>query len=216
MTRSEKPKIVFYPRNEERWNIITHGLGFLLSIAGFVLLLTTSNHLDNGVHYMSYFFYGISLMILFGASTLYHSMKTEKLRHIFNVVDHSAIFLLIAGSYTPFALISLEGWLGWTIFGIVWGLALLGVLFKLFFIGKYKKLSMALYISMGWLVLFIIGPLIAKLAVPGLIYLILGGVLYSIGALFFTLNKIKFNHAIFHVFVLGGSFCHFVSIYWFV
>ena len=211
--KSKEQLVHYYSEIEERVNIISHGIGFIASIVGAVLLLIKSYHIDDPKHLLSYIIYSIGLITLFGASTLYHSTQNLRWRRRFNVFDHAAIFLMIAGSYTPFTLISLNGALGWSIFGIVWSVAFIGVVLKLFFTGRYKKLSTLMYILMGWMILFFISPLTAALPTPALVLLIVGGVLYSTGAVFFSLEKIKFNHAIFHFFVLAGSVTHFLSIY---
>jgi hemolysin III len=132
------------------------------------------------------------------------------------VFDHSAIYVLIAGTYTPFLLVTLNGPWGWSLFGVIWGLAIAGVVFKMFFTGKYDKLSLIIYVLMGWLILIAIVPLIQNLSTMGLIWLLIGGISYSIGAVFYLLNKMPFNHAIFHFWVLGGSICHFFAVFWYV
>lgn len=208
--------VYFYPEKEERINIITHAIGFLASIIGGYLLLSKSTYLEGPKYFMSYVIYSLSLMALYAASTLYHSAKDVRSRRILNIVDHSAIYLLIAGTYTPLMLVTLEGKSGWTVFTVVWVIAFVGIILKLFFIGKYERLSTSMYVVMGWIVLFVIKPLIAALPTSALVLLVLGGVLYSVGALFYSIKKLPFNHAIFHFFVLGGSLSHFLCIYHYV
>ncbi len=205
-----------YPPAEERFNIWSHGFGCLLSIVGTVLLLMKASQFDDYRFIVSSSVYGFSLIILYAASTLFHGTKDQVLRNRLNIFDHAAIFVLIAGTYTPFTLITLEGQTGWILFGTVWSIAILGVIFKLFFTGKYTRLSMFMYVLMGWLILFAINPLMENLSEQGLIWLMSGGIFYSIGAVFFSWHSLKFNHGIFHIFVLLGSFCHFVSIYQYV
>ncbi len=211
--KSKEQLVHYYSKREEQINIISHGIGFIASIVGAILLLIKSFHIDDPKHLISYLIYSFGLITLFGASTLYHSTQNLRWRRRFNIFDHAAIFLMIAGSYTPFTLISLNGALGWSIFGIIWSVAFIGVILKLFFTGRYKKISTLMYILMGWMILFVISPLTAALPTPALVLLFTGGILYSIGAVFFSIEKIKFNHAIFHFFVLGGSLTHFLSIY---
>lgn len=208
--------VQFYPEKEEKINIISHGIGFLLSIIGTVLLLLKAQQLQSSIHVLSFAIYGGSMMCLYAASTLYHSAKDPKRRRMLNLIDHSAIFVLIAGTYTPFTLVTLQGPVGNKLLLAIWFLALVGILFKLFFIGKYKHLSMALYVLMGWLVIFAIKPLFANLHLHGFIILMMGGFFYSVGAVFFSRESINLNHAIFHYFVLAGSLCHFLSVYLYV
>jgi hemolysin III len=165
---------------------------------------------------ISFPIFGISLILLYLASTLYHSAKDPSKRFKLKIFDHAAIYVLIAGSYTPFTLVSLNGETGWFIFSIVWILAFTGIILKLFFTGRFKLLSTAMYVLMGWLIVFYFKELTANLHERGVFFLILGGILYTIGAVLYSIKKIKFNHAIFHVFVLGGSFCHFLSIYLYI
>jgi hemolysin III len=188
----------------------------MLSIVALALLIKQATTFGNGWHIASVGIFGVSLIVLYAASTLYHSAKQKKLRNRLKVFDHSAIYVLIAGTYTPFTLIALSGTTGWVIFGVSWGMALVGITLKLFFTGKYNLLSTLMYVFMGWIIVFAIKPLIDNLPLDGLYWLIAGGVSYTIGAVLFSVEKIKFNHAIFHVFVLIGSFCHFYSVFFYV
>lgn len=205
-----------YDSKEETLNVITHGIGFILSIAALVILIVSASKYGTARHITSFAIFGGSLIVLYAASTLYHYAKNPELRLKLNILDHSAIYVLIAGTYTPFTLIVLKGWVGWTIFGISWGLAIAGILFKVFYFGKYDKISTIAYVLMGWVIIFAIKPLIESFPTAGLIWLLAGGISYSIGAFFFSYKGIRFNHAIFHVFVLLGSFCHFMSIFLYV
>lgn len=205
-----------YDSKEETLNVITHGIGFILSIAALVILIVSASKYGTARHITSFAIFGGSLIVLYAASTLYHYAKNPDLRLKLNILDHSAIYVLIAGTYTPFTLIVLKGWVGWTIFGISWGLAIAGILFKVFYFGKYDKISTIAYVLMGWVIIFAIKPLIESFPTAGLIWLLAGGISYSIGAFFFSYKGIRFNHAIFHVFVLLGSFCHFMSIFLYV
>jgi len=205
-----------YDSKEETLNVITHGIGFILSIVALVILIVYAAKYGTARHITSFAIFGGSLIVLYAASTLYHYAKNPELRLKLNILDHSAIYVLIAGTYTPFTLIVLKGWVGWTIFGISWGLALAGILFKVFYFGKYDKISTIAYVLMGWVIIFAIKPLIESFPTAGLMWLLAGGISYSIGAFFFSYKGIRFNHAIFHVFVLLGSFCHFMSIFLYV
>ena len=205
-----------YSNLEEKLNVWSHACGIFLSIIAWVLLMTKAIEKGNIWMMISFPIFGISLILLYLASTLYHSAKDPSKRFKLKIFDHAAIYVLIAGSYTPFTLVSLNGETGWFIFSIVWILAFTGIILKLFFTGRFKVLSTAMYVLMGWLIIFYFKELTANLHSDGVFYLILGGVFYTIGAVLYSIKKIKFNHAIFHVFVLGGSFCHFLSVYLYI
>lgn len=209
-------KITFYEPKEEKFNVISHAIGLVLSIAALVLLVTYSSLNGSGYHIVSFSIYGASLILLYSASTFYHYAENPKLRHRLNIFDHSAIYVLIAGTYTPFTLVVLNGWVGWAIFGVSWGLALVGVVLKLFFIGKYDKISTFAYVLMGWLIIFAVNPLIMNFSFNGLMWLLSGGISYTVGAILYSIKKIKYNHAIFHIFVLLGSFSHFIAVFFYV
>lgn len=196
---------------EEIFNAISHGLGFALSIAGMVILLVFAYMQHNGLYIFSFSIYGASAAILYLASTLYHSFPKGKIKDLFRIFDHSAIYVLIAGTYTPIALISLKGALGWTVFGIIWAIAIAGIVFKVAFINKFKKLSLILYIGMGWLVVLIAKPIIMSLSTKSIIFLAIGGALYMIGTIFYAWKELRFSHTIWHFFVLAGSICHFFT-----
>lgn len=208
--------LTYYPTTEEKINILTHGLGLLLSIAALVLLIIHASTHGTARHIVSFTIFGASLILLYSASTLYHYSQKPDIRRKLNILDHASIYVLIAGTYTPFTLITLKGWLGWTIFGITWGIAIVGVFFKLFYTGRFDKISTIAYVAMGWIIIFAIKPLIENLPLNGLYWLLAGGIFYTIGAVLYSVKKIKFNHAIFHVFVLLGSFSHFMAIYFYV
>ena len=212
----KKTNIQFYSDTEEKLNIWSHAFGIFLSIIALVLLIIKAVQQDNIWMMISFPIFGVSLILLYLASTLYHASKEPQKRFKLKVFDHAAIYILIAGSYTPFTLVSLNGETGWLIFSMVWVMAFTGIILKLFFTGKFKIVSTAMYVLMGWLIIFYFQDLTAHLHEKGVFYLILGGVLYTIGAILYSIKKIKFNHAIFHFFVLAGSFCHFLSIYLYV
>lgn len=205
-----------YSKIEEFLNVLTHGFGLLLAVIAFPFLVLKSLDYENFWKVSSFVIYSLSLITLYAASTFYHAAKNAKLRRKLNIFDHAAIYILIAGSYTPFCLVTLPEKSGWYMFLFVWLFALTGVILKLFFTGKFDKLSTALYLIMGWQVVFLIKPLMNNLSSDGLFYLMAGGVFYTIGAVLYSIKKIPYNHAIFHVFVLLGSFSHFWAIYKYV
>lgn len=206
----------FYSPLEERINVLSHALGFVLSIFALALLVTYANRYGSLLHVLSFAVFGVSLVVLYAASTLYHSTTNPARRVRFRILDHAAIYILIAGTYTPIMLVILSGSLGWLMFGITWGLAAIGIVLKLFFTGKYSHASTAMYVFMGWLIVFAIKPLINNFSADGLWWLLAGGLAYTVGAVIYSIKKIKFHHAIFHVFVLAGSACHFVMVYFYV
>jgi len=212
----KKKDITYYDPKEEKFNIISHAIGLILSVAALILLVVYSSIYGSAWHIVSFTIYGASLIVLYSASTFYHYAQNPKLRHRLNIFDHSAIYVLIAGTYTPFTLVVLNGWVGWTIFGVSWGLAITGIVLKLFFTGKYDKISTFAYVLMGWIVIFAIKPLVHNLPFEGLMWLLAGGIFYTIGAVLYSIKNLKYNHAIFHIFVLLGSFAHFVAIFFYV
>jgi hemolysin III len=205
-----------YPPLEEKINVLSHAFGLLLSIIGLVLLIDRAVKFDGALPLVSFVIYGISLIVLYGASTCYHNTSAPDLRAKLRIVDHAAICVLIAGTYTPLTLVTLNGAIGWMIFTASWGLALGGITLSLFFTGRFKILSTLIYVFMGWMIVFAFKPLVNSLDEIGLSWLIAGGFAYTVGAIIYAVKAIKFNHAIFHVFVLLGSFCHFMTIYFYV
>lgn len=201
-----------YSLNEEMAHAVSHGLGAVASIVGLVVLVALASLYGKTVHIVAVSLFGGSLILTYTASTLYHSIPIAAAQRILHTLDHASIYVLIAGSYTPFALISLSGPTGWWLFGIVWTLALAGVIFKLFFTGRFHGLSLGLYLAMGWLVVLFAKPVIASVPMPALILLALGGLSYTLGALFYARRSLHFNHAIWHVFVLLGSTLHFFAV----
>lgn len=199
-------------RAEEIANTISHGIGIALAVAGVTLLTVFGAIYGNVWHIISFAVFGVSMIILYLASTLYHSAKKPRLKIKLNKFDHSAIYILIAGSYTPISLISLRGWIGWSIFGLIWTLAIAGIVFKVWFYrSKWRSLSAWLYIAMGWLVLLAIVPVIQRVPNTSLWFLLAGGLSYTAGAVFYLFPKVPFFHLVFHVFILGGSVCHFFA-----
>ena len=198
-------------RLEERLNASTHGVGALLGIAGLVLLIVLRNS-DVSWSLFSVLVYGISIIILFSASTFYHSVSDEKQKHYLRIVDHISIYLLIAGTYTPVLLLLLTDSLGWLLFWIVWAIAAFGVFLKLFFTGKFELFSTLLYLVMGWLIVFDYSNVAEALSTNGVWLLFAGGLSYTVGIIFYVFERIPFNHVIWHLFVLGGAICHFLMI----
>ncbi|MBL5770334.1 hemolysin III family protein [Heyndrickxia sporothermodurans] len=201
-----------FSKGEELANSITHGIGALLSVAGLVLLIIFSSLNGNAWHIISFTIYGITMLFLYMSSTLVHALREGKAKDVFEIFDHSAIYFFIAGTYTPYLLLIVKGWQGWTIFGIVWGLAILGTIFKCFFVKKYLFTSTILYIVMGWGIVTIWKPILMNLSQTGIILLVAGGLIYTIGSIFYMWRGFKYHHAIWHIFVMAGSACHFFGI----
>ncbi|MGM0508666.1 MAG: PAQR family membrane homeostasis protein TrhA [Fusobacteriota bacterium] len=199
---------------EEILNAVTHGIGLLLAIAALIVLVVfgTINNKD-GWYLTGVIIYGITLILLYASSTLLHSFPKGKTKDFFEILDHASIYLLIAGTYTPFTLTVLRGKMGWIIFGIVWTLAIMGIIFKAIFIKRFKLLSTLMYIGMGWIIIFAIKPLFISIDTVPFFLLVLGGLLYSLGTIFYLWNSLKYGHAIWHIFVLGGSISHFITIF---
>jgi hemolysin III len=201
-----------YKAKEERWNILTHAFGFLISLAGIFILLYRAVLLNSAITFFSCLVYGIGVTTMYLASTLYHSATDPVKRKRLKIFDHISIYLTIAGSYTPITLLTMPPQWGILIFVIVWLIALAGIVLKFFFTGRFSKLSTTMYVLMGWVIVIAFKPLVDSMATNGLIWLISGGVAYTIGALIYQIKGIKYNHAIFHVFVLAGSICHYVVV----
>lgn len=199
-------------KKEELLNTISHGLGILLGIIGFFLLLKKSSDKSNFA-VLGIYIYSFSIILLYSASTLYHAIAKPSVKKKFRILDHISIYFLIAGTYTPVALITLVNGNGWLIFAIVWGIALFGAILKLFFTGKYEILSLLLYLVMGWLIVFDFSSLMDATSASGIKLLMLGGAFYTLGILFYAIKKIPYNHFIWHLFVLGGSISHWFFIY---
>lgn len=196
---------------EELANVLTHGLGVFASVCGGAVLITLAAVFGDVWQIVGASVFGASLLLLYSASTLYHAVRHEIVRARLKVFDHCAIYVLIAGTYTPFMLVDLRGGWGWTLFGVVWGLAVAGIVFKLFCTGKLRVLSTLMYIGMGWLAVIAIGPMLRELPTSALIWLLAGGLTYTVGTVFYH-SRIPYSHAIWHLFVLGGSTCHFVAV----
>ncbi len=206
-------KVTYYHKDEEKWNVVSHALGIFLSVLAFPFLIRKASQSEDPLVLLSFVIYGLSMIVLYTASTLYHSAEKLKIRYYLNIFDHSAIYILIAGTYAPLALVVLQGVVGWVIFILSWVFAIIGVVYKIYFIGKYRMLSVITYVLMGWMLIFALNPLLESFPVEGLRLLLAGGIFYSVGAVFFAIPKIPYNHAIFHILVLLGSLSHFIAIY---
>jgi hemolysin III len=197
---------------EEIFHSITHGIGSGLSIAGLTLLVVIAVINRDVYQIVSFSVFGASLVILYLSSTLYHGLQQPKAKKVFKVFDHSAIYLLIAGTYTPFLLVALRGTTGWTLLVIVWIIALIGITLKIIFIDRFHILSVISYLLMGWLCVFVFGEMLINIPMGGIIWLAAGGILYTVGVIFYAMQKIPYMHAIWHFFVLGGSICHYFAV----
>lgn len=200
------------PVREEVANALTHGIGAVLSLIGGIVLIVLAVTRGDAWLVVSSAVYAVTLILLYAASTLYHAARSPALRARLKVLDHCAIYLLIAGTYTPFMLGSVRGGWGWSLFGVIWGLAAAGVIFKLFFTGRFRLASTLIYIAMGWLGVIAIGPMLQHFAPVTLTWLVAGGITYTAGTLFYHRPRMRFAHAVWHVFVLGGSLCHGVAV----
>ena len=198
-----------YSLGEEIAHATTHGLGLLLSIAGFATLVAAAALRGDAWHVTGAAIFGATLVLLFTASTLYHAITHRGAKRVFQRLDHAAIFLLIAGTYTPFTLVNLRGAWGWTLLGLVWSLAILGIVLQTAAPQRTRRLSLALYLAMGWMVVIAAEPLVKSVHPDGLALLVLGGLIYTLGVVFYAWQRLPYNHAIWHVFVLAGSACHF-------
>jgi hemolysin III len=205
-----------YSLLEEKTNVISHAIGLVLSFVALVLMVIKASSNGDALDVISAAIFGLSLIALYAASTIYHDATDLRKRARLRVLDHATIYVLIAGTYTPITLLALTGWAGWAIFGISWVMALTGVILKLFYTGRFNVLSTLMYVFMGWIIMFAIKPLINNMSPDGLFWLVAGGAAYTTGAIIYSIKKVPFNHAIFHLFVMLGSFCHFVSVYFYV
>lgn len=205
-----------YTRREEIANAITHGVGVLFSIAALVLLIVYSAKEGTTAHVVSFTIYGASMLLLYMSSTLLHSLHEGKAKDILEIIDHASIYVFIAGSYTPILLVVVQGTLGITLLSIVWSIALFGIIFKVFFTKRYLFLSTVIYLLMGWMIVFVFEPVIASLESNGIIMLVAGGLLYTLGTIFYMWRLFPYHHAVWHLFVVGGSVFHFFTIFFYV
>ncbi|MGM8366232.1 PAQR family membrane homeostasis protein TrhA [Virgibacillus sp. W0181] len=208
--------IHIFSKKEEIVHAITHGIGAILSIAGLILLILYSSASGNSWQIVSVTIFGATMLLMYIASTVVHSLPKGKWKDIFQIVDHASIYLFIAGTYTPFLLVHLRENVGWILLCIVWGIALIGVVFKVFFVQRFLILSTIIYVLMGWLIVTVWSPLTASMHENGILLLIIGGIFYTGGALFYILRAIPYHHVIWHIFVIAGSACHYFSIFYYV
>nr|WP_245613605.1 hemolysin III family protein [Pelobacter seleniigenes] len=212
----KRNEITGYSVGEEIANSVTHGIGTLLAILGLVMLVVFASLHGNAWHIVSCSIFGGTLLLLYLSSTLYHSIPSPRVKRLLRVFDHSAIYLLIAGTYTPFTLVNLRGPWGWSLFGIVWGIALLGILLKTTRYAQLRGVSTTLYLIMGWTVIIAIKPMLSVLAPTGFTLLLLGGLAYTFGVIFYAWKRLPYGHAIWHLFVLAGSCFHFFAVFYYV
>ncbi|WP_206425696.1 hemolysin III family protein [Ruminococcus sp. Marseille-P6503] len=201
-----------YTLGEEIFNSVSHGTGGLLAIAGTVVLIVFAAIYSNAWGVVSSAVYGASMIILYTMSTLYHAITNRKAKKFFRIMDHNTIFLLIAGTYTPITLVPLRGSLGWALFGVVWGAAILGIVLNSINLEKFSKPSLVCYIAMGWVIVFAVKPMIEAVDKIPLIFLLVGGIFYTVGIIFYALKKIKYFHSIWHLFTIGGTVFHYFAI----
>lgn len=210
--RLSQPVNEFYTLGEEIAHSITHGLGAILSVVALVILLILAISHGSAWHIFGFAVYGGSLLALYLASTLYHSIQKPGLKPILRKVDHGCIYLLIAGTYTPFVLVSMRSALGLTLLTVIWSLAVFGIVYKMFFIDKFAVLTTLAYVAMGWMSIFVWREMAARIPPAGLTFLLIGGALYTVGVIFYALTRVRYTHAVWHVFILAASACHFVAV----
>ncbi len=213
MTTSQAQAQTVHHRIEEWLNSATHGLGAVLSVIGTVALIVGASEVGDVWKIVSFSIFGASLVLLYLASALYHGARRPELKRAFKTLDHCAIFLLIAGTYTPFLLVNMRGTVGWTLFAVIWSLAISGVVLKVIFKNRFKLARVGIYIAMGWLITFASSDLVASLSETALNLTIAGGIVYTAGVIFYLADRIPYMHAVWHLFVIGGSACHFSAIY---
>jgi hemolysin III len=212
MTTAATSTRIGYGPGEELANSLTHGVGVVLGIAALAWMVTLAALNGTARDVVGAALFGSTLVLLYTMSTLYHAFRGPRVKRVFHILDHVAIYLLIAGTYTPFCLVTLRGGWGWSLFGAVWGLALLGTVFKILFIQRFRALSTVVYLAMGWMVMAAAGPLWRALPAMGWVWLLGGGICYSLGVVFYVWHRLRFHHAIWHLLVLAGSLCHVAAV----
>jgi hemolysin III len=213
---SEHYHLITYSEEEELANRLTHSAAAVLSLVGLVILVTAASRTGDPYRIVSSAIFCGSLSLFYIVSTIYHTIRSPKARYIFRVLDHVGIYLVIAASYTPFTLVSLRENSGWILFGVVWGLATAGAIFKVFMTHRLAFLAPVLYIALGWLIVVDLEGLLTMVPTKGVLWLLAGGLCYTGGILFYAIDRIPYNHAIWHVFVIAGSFCHYLAVLWYV
>lgn len=214
--RFSLPPLIPYTGGEEIFSAVTHGVGAVLSIAALVLMVVFSALQGDAWKLASSIVFGISLLLLFLASTLYHAVRHPLAKQVLRILDHTSIFLLIAGTYTPFTLVTLRGSVGYALFFVVWIAALVGVVLNALSIERFKVFSMVCYLAMGWVIVFAFSPLVQSLARPGIVLLVAGGLCYTLGLLFYRLKGVRYMHGVWHLFVLAGAVCHFLCVFLYI
>lgn len=209
-------KRIMYTVGEEIFNAVTHGVGAAISIAACVLMIIKAAIGGSPIQIVSVSIFGASMIVLYTISTLYHSLTNKKAKKVFQILDHCSIFILIAGTYTPYTLVAMKGALGWSIFGILWGVTVIGVILNALGMEKFKHLSMVLYIVMGWCVVFVVKPVYEHIGFWGFLLLLGGGIFYTVGIIFYTKNKIRYMHSIWHIFVVLGTTSMILSVLFFL
>lgn len=203
-------------RREEIANSLTHALGALLGCAALAVLVVLASLRGSAWHIVSCSIYGASLILLYAFSAAYHLIRNQRVKRVFQTLDHTAIFLLIAGTYTPFLLVTLRGGWGWSLFGVLWGLAAIGIVLEVTLTARFRVLAVPVYLLMGWIALIALRPMMARLAPAGMAWVFAGGLAYSLGVIFYVLKRVPFAHTVWHLFVLGGSTCHFFAVLFYV
>ncbi|CRK82896.1 PAQR family membrane homeostasis protein TrhA [Neobacillus massiliamazoniensis] len=205
-----------FSKGEEIANSISHGVAALLSVAALVILIALSTVHGNAWQIVSFTVFGTTMLLLYTCSTLVHALPPGKAKDIFEILDHSAIYFFIAGSYTPYLFLVIKGWESWTLFGVVWGLAIIGTVLKCFFVKKFLVTSTILYVIMGWLIVIVWDPITSAIQPEGIILLVSGGIFYTIGSVFYVWRGFRYHHAIWHIFVIAGSAAHFFAVLWYL
>ena len=205
-----------YTPREEAANVVTHALGALLSVVALVFLVNLARNVGTTLHVLAVSVFGVTLVFLYAASSVYHAVSGSRAKHVAKIIDHAGIYMLIAGTYTPFMLITLRGPWGFSLLGVAWGLAITGISLEAFWVYRPKWLSALVFLVMGWMILIAGKPLYLALPGRGMALLVAGGLFYTLGTVFYVMKRVRYTHAIWHTFVLGGSFCHFLAIAWYV
>ncbi|MBM7097671.1 MULTISPECIES: PAQR family membrane homeostasis protein TrhA [Alteribacter] len=201
-----------FTKREEIANAITHGIGAAFGVAALTLLIVFASMYGTASHVISFTIYGVTLLLMYVCSTLLHSLRQGRAKNVFEILDHSAIYLFIAGTYTPLMVIVVDGATGWILLSVVWAMAAVGIVFKVFFVKRFIFLSTLFYIAMGWMIVFVLKPIATTVEMGGIVLLVTGGVLYTVGTLFYIWRKFQYHHAVWHLFVLAASVTHFLSI----
>lgn len=210
--RQTNQKTAFYTVKEEFANSLTHAIGAALSVVGLILLVTLAAMYGDAWRVVSFTIYGLSLLVLYLVSTIYHSVRRPRLKRIMRILDHASIYLLIAGTYTPFLLVHMRDTVGWTLLGVVWGMAIVGIIFKTFFTGRFEFAATAAYVVMGWLAILAYQEMMNAVPPGGVALIFAGGAAYTLGVIFYAWQKLPYNHAVWHLFVLAGSLFHFFAV----